>query len=90
VSNSQSAFLVSGLDSVQEELSPNITMMLRAAAGHTTIIDAYMSLAILGDDKARYKNAVELFHTTGGNFAARCSTSRCAAGAMTRPVPRAC
>jgi hypothetical protein len=26
-----------------------------------------MSLAILGDDRARYNKAVDLFHKTGGN-----------------------
>jgi hypothetical protein len=47
-----------------------LDMMWRAAAGHSTIIDAYMSLAILADDRARYDKAVDLFHKTGTNFTA--------------------
>ncbi|WIA13695.1 hypothetical protein OEZ85_007252 [Tetradesmus obliquus] len=31
---------------------------------HSSIVDAYMSLAILGDDRARYNKAVDLFHRT--------------------------
>lgn len=31
---------------------------------HSSIVDAYMSLAILGDDRARYDKAVDLFHRT--------------------------
>jgi hypothetical protein len=44
---------------------------LCAAAGHSTIIDAYMSLAILADDRARYDRAVDLFHKTGANLTNR-------------------
>jgi hypothetical protein len=53
--------------------------LLHTRAGHSTIIDAYMSLAILydDDDRARYDKAVGLFHDTGGNFTVGCNRLHC-------------